>query len=267
MTTAPTSSRRGPLLAVLALVIVVAGAAGTWYLFFRPAGPPPVSLATLLTASATASAGPGAASEAPSASAAAGASASSDIAADDGITGAWAVDSSVGSFSDFSSTFVGYRVREELASIGAAEAVGRTPDVTGSLTIDGTTITAGEISADLTTLRSDESNRDRQLQRQALETSQFPTATFTLTQPVDLGSVPAVGATVDLTLTGDLTLHGVTNTVQVPVAARLQGGVITVVGSLPIAFADYGIAKPQSMVVLSVEDNGTMEFQVHFSRA
>jgi polyisoprenoid-binding protein YceI len=267
MTTATTSSRRGRLLAVLALGIVIAGVAGIWYLFFRPAGPPPVSLATLPPVGATASAGPTSASEAPSVSADAGATASTDTAAADGITGSWAVDPSVGSFSDFSSTFVGYRVREELASIGATEAVGRTPDVTGSLTIDGTTIVAGELSADLTTLRSDESNRDRQLQRQALETSQFPTATFTLTQPVDLGSVPAEGATVDFTLTGDLTLHGVTNPVQVAVTARLQGGVITVVGSLPIVFADYGIATPQSMVVLSVEDHGTMEFQVHFSRA
>ena len=266
MTTATTSSRRGPLLAVVALAVVLAGGAGAWYLFLRPAGPPPVSLATLPPVSATTSAGPGDATGAPSASADAGAT-PSDAPAADGIAGTWAVDRSVGSFADFSSTFAGYRVREELASIGATEAVGRTPDVTGSLTIEGTTIATAELSVDLTTLVSDEDNRDRQLQRQALETSQFPTATFTLTQAVDLGSVPAEGATVDVTLTGDLTLHGVTNAVEVPMQARLQGGVITVVGSLPVVFADYGIAQPSSMIVLSVEDHGTMEFQVHFSRA
>jgi polyisoprenoid-binding protein YceI len=177
------------------------------------------------------------------------------------------VDTSIGSFSDFSSTFVGYRVREQLASVGATEAVGRTPNVGGSLTIVGTTVTAGQITADLTTLQSDERNRDRQLSRQALETARFPTATFTLTSPVELGSVPAEGATVDLTLTGDLTLHGVTKAVQVPVQARLQGGIVTVAGSLPIVFADFGIQQPQAMVVLSVEDHGTLEFQVHLSRS
>jgi hypothetical protein len=48
--------------------------------------------------------------------------------------------------------------------------------------------------------------------------------------------------------------------------ARLSGDVVTVAGSIPILFADYGIQKPESFKVLSVDDNGTMEFQVHFSR-
>ena len=106
-----------------------------------------------------------------------------------GIAGTWTVDPTVGSFDDFSGSFVGYRVQEELASVGATEAVGRTPDVTGTLTVDGTSITAAEFTADLTTLQSDEGNRDRQLGRQGLETGTYPTATFTLTQPIELGSV------------------------------------------------------------------------------
>jgi len=40
-----------------------------------------------------------------------------------------------------------------------------------------------------------------------------------------------------------------------------------VVGSLPIVFADYDIQKPTSFAVLSVEDNGVMEFQLHFTKA
>ena len=62
---------------------------------------------------------------------------STAVAAGDGITGTWTIDPSVGSFSDFSGTFVGYRVQETLASIGAQTAVGRTPDVTGTVTADG----------------------------------------------------------------------------------------------------------------------------------
>jgi polyisoprenoid-binding protein YceI len=267
MTTPRTASRRGPLVAIIAIAVVLAAAAGLWYLFLRPAGPAPVSLATLPPASAATSPS-GGQSPAATAEATAGTSPASSAAPDgDDISGAWAVDAGVGSFSDFSGSFVGYRVREELATIGATEAVGRTPDVTGTLAIDGTTVTAGEITADLTTLQSDEPNRDRQLSRQALETGQFPSASFVLSGPVDLGSVPAEGETVDVMLPGDLTLHGVTRAVEVPAQARLQGGVITVVGSLPIAFADYDIDKPRSMIVLTVEDNGTLEFQVHFSRS
>lgn len=276
MTTAPASSRRGPILAIVLIAVLVVAGGGLWYLFFRPAGPAPVSLGSSTpataapTAAATQAAGasgapatqapasdPAATAVAPGASAAAGT---------DGIAGTWTVDPSVGSFSDFTGSFVGYRVKETLASIGATVAVGRTPDVTGSITIDGTSITAAELTADLTTLKSDDDRRDGQLKRQALETGQFPSASFKLTSPVDLGSAPAEGATVDVTVTGDLTLHGVTKSVQLPLQARLAGGVVTVAGSIPITFADFSITPPSSMMVLSVEDHGVMELQLQLTR-
>jgi hypothetical protein len=59
----------------------------------------------------------------------------------------------------------------------------------------------------------------------------------------------------------------VTKSVEIPMEAKLEGGVVTVVGSLPIVFADYDIQKPTSFAVLSVEDNGVMEFQLHFTKA
>ena len=42
---------------------------------------------------------------------------------------------------------------------------------------------------------------------------------------------------------------------------------MTVVGSLPVAFGDYGMTAPESMRVLSIDDNGTMEFQLQFTQA
>jgi polyisoprenoid-binding protein YceI len=182
------------------------------------------------------------------------------------LDGTWNVDPSVGSFSDFSGSFVGYRVEEELANVGAATAVGRTPEVGGSLTLEGTTITAVEITADLSTLQSDNNMRDGQLQRQALETGTFPEATFVLTQPIDLGSLPADGAVISVTATGDLTIHGQTRTVELPLEARLSGDVVTVTGSTEIVFADYGISQPRSFMVLSIADRGTMEFQLQFTK-
>ena len=162
----PTASR-GPLLTVIAIVVLGLAGAGLWYLFFRPAGPAPVALGEAPTqAPATSSAAP-AATDAPATDGAQTADpGSTAVAAGDGITGTWTIDPSVGSFSDFSGTFVGYRVQETLASIGAQTAVGRTPDVTGTVTADGTTITAAEITADLTTLQSDDPRRDGQLSRQ-----------------------------------------------------------------------------------------------------
>jgi polyisoprenoid-binding protein YceI len=252
-------SRTRVLLAIVVLG-AVAGAGGLWYLFFRSSGPPPVALATANPSAASTSTVD--ASSTPGTTANSGSSAPST-----GIDGPWTVDTTSGSFSDYSDSFLGDRVQEELASVGAQTAVGRTPNVSGTMTISGTSVTAVQIQADLTALKSDDDRRDGQLQRQALETSQFPTATFTLTEPIDLGDVPTDGQTVHVTATGQLTLHGQTRTVQIPLDARIDNGVISVTGSIEIQFADYGIAKPQSFLVLSVADHGTMELQLFFTRS
>jgi polyisoprenoid-binding protein YceI len=271
MTSQPTPSRRGPIAAIAVVAVLIVAGAGLWYLFLRPSGPAPVSLGSAppatpaATKAAAATEAPGE-SDAPSVEATAAVPGASSAVTGGGIAGTWTVDQSVGSFSDFSGSFVGYRVKETLASIGATEAVGRTPEVTGSVTIDGTTITAASFLANLGGLQSDDERRDGQLRRQALETGQFPEASFTLTEPVDLGSVPADGATVEVTATGELTLHGQTQPVQIPLQARLAGDVVTIAGSLPIVFADYGISPPSSMIVLSVEDNGVMEVQLQLTR-
>ncbi len=182
------------------------------------------------------------------------------------LDGSWKVDASIGSFDDFSSSFVGYRVKEELAGIGAKTAVGRTPSVTGTIVIDGTTATSVDIEVDATTLESDESFRDGAIRNQALETNRFPTATFELTEPIDFGTIPKEGTTVSVDATGELTLHGVTNDVTIPLDAKLVNDTIIVTGLFDIPFADYDIDKPQAARVLSVEDRGQMEMQLFFTK-
>jgi polyisoprenoid-binding protein YceI len=186
----------------------------------------------------------------------------------DGIAGEWAVDTSVGEFSfeDSTGTFVGFRVSEELSGIGSTTAVGRTPEVSGTMTIDGTTLTAATIEADMTTLTTNESRRDRRA-RDALGTSQFPSATFVLTTPIDLGDAATTGAQTSVTATGDLTVHGVTKSVEIPLEAQLTGDTIVVVGSLDVVFSDFGVTAPTASIVLSVDDHGQMELQLFFSRA
>lgn len=261
--TNPSRSWLRVLVLGVGLAVLAAAAAGTWYLFLRAPAPAEVALGAEPVATATASPEPTESAE----SATPGAMASADAAASSGFDGTWTVDPSIGSFDDFSGSFVGYRVQEELVGVGAATAVGRTPEVTGSLTLDGTAIAEATFEADLTTLQSDSGMRDGQLGRQGLETDTYPTATFVLAEPIELGSVPAEGETVEATAVGDLTLHGVMQRVEIPVEARLADGVVTVVGSLPIAFNDYGMTAPESMRVLSIDQNGTMEFQLHFTQA
>jgi polyisoprenoid-binding protein YceI len=161
-------------------------------------------------------------------------------------------------------TVVGYRVRENLAGIDQ-EAAGRTNDVQGSLTVEGdSTITAADVTAGLQSLESDEDRRDNAIRSRGLETDRFPEATFRLTAPVELPSPPTGGQDVSATATGDLTLHGVTESVEVPVQARWDGGTIEVVGTIPIAMADYDIDPPNVGGFVSVEDRGEIELQLTF---
>jgi polyisoprenoid-binding protein YceI len=179
----------------------------------------------------------------------------------------WVVDTSIGSF-DFDSadgSFVGFRVNEEL-TIGSATAVGRTGDVAGTLTIEGTTVSDVTIEADLSQLVTNDSRRDRAA-RGALDTEEFPLATFVQTQPLEIPADAAAGSPVAVTAVGDLTIHGVTLPVEVPIEAQLVDDVIALIGSLPVAFADYGVTAPSAPIVVSVEDNGIIEFQLLFTRA
>lgn len=160
--------------------------------------------------------------------------------------------------------FAGYRAKEVLFGQDA-EAVGRTPDVTGTLTASGTTISAVDISVDMTTIESSESRRDGQFHGRIMSTSQFPTATFRLTEPIELGSLPAEGAKVQVEATGELTLRGVTRTVTVEIEAKRQSGTLVVSGSAPIDFDDFDIPDASGGPA-SVGRSGSFELLLVFAR-
>lgn len=239
---------RHPLVLLAALVVVAGlavGGYGIWYLFLQGPGPAGVGNGASLAPIPSSVANGGATN----------------------FDGTWSVDTKVGSFSDFSGSFVGYRVREQLSGIGANTAVGRTPNVSGTITVSGLKVTAAEITADLTTLKSDDDRRDGQLNRQGIQTGTFPTATFKLTEPITGTAIPADGTVVDVVAKGQLTLHGVTKDVSIPLKAQHSGSVIEIAGSIELTFADYDITPPSSFAVLSVEDTGTLELQLFFTRS
>lgn len=218
------------------IAVLAAAAFAVYWFVLRSDAPDPVSLDEAVAAVSTTAAGGSAGS---------------------GIEGLW---------TSGGDSFVGYRVDEELASIGFTTAAGRTSELSATLTIAANLVTEVAIEADLTALQSDKSSRDRALRRQALETDTFPTATFVLTEPIDLPDGAASGEAIAVTGRGDLTLHGVTRSIEVPLEAQLVESVIVVIGSTDIVFADYDIDKPTAGGVLSVEDRGIMEFRLLFER-
>lgn len=238
-------------IAVLALIVVVGGAA--WWLGFFEEPAEEVSIDAAVAAAQEAEAD----SEADSGSGDGASSAADEVITD--LDGTWTI---VGG----GSSFVGYRIDEVLTTVGDFTVVGRTEDVTGSIVGEGTTVTAVDLVADMTTLTTDNGGRDGAMRNQALETGQFPEATFVLTSPIDVGEIPVEGETIELTATGDLTIHGVTQTVDFPLTATVQGASFVVIGQLPVLLADYDISAPSAPIVASVEDNAILELSLVFSR-
>ena len=97
-----------------------------------------------------------------------------------------------------------------------------------------------------------------------MEVDQFPTSTFELTQPIELGSIPEDGVAIHPQATGDLTIHGVTKTVTIDLDAQMLDGKIEIVGHPPIKWSDYDIDDPSGGPA-TVTDNGTMEFKLVLS--
>src|SRR3984885_15036645 len=124
-------------------------------------------------------------------------------------------------------SIAGYRVQEVLLG-QSATAVGRTNKVWGSLTIDGSTVTKATFTVDMASVVSDQSQRNARFDGPIMDVSQYPTATLSLTAPIDLGTIPADGAVAHYDAVGNLDMHGVTKSVSFPVTAEGSGSAIDV---------------------------------------
>ena len=193
-------------------------------------------------------------------------SASATSTSTTGLTGKWNI--STGSL-------VGYRVQELFVGASAKHlAVARTSNVNGNLSVGGDAsgyqVSAITITANLTSLHSvdqvagrDVSQRDGVVTRQ-LAVQQFPNATFAATSASVSGTVTS--APVDVTVSGTLTIHGVTRDVSVTAKAQLVGDKLEIAGTLTINMTDYGVSPPQAPFV-TVDPMATIEFDIFLTRA
>jgi polyisoprenoid-binding protein YceI len=225
--------------AAVAVVVLVVGGAFIYIHFISGPAPAPLRL----------SAGsPSASSPAPVAGTQAAA----------GGTGALA-----GSWRVASGSVVGYRVNEVLAGQNNV-AVGRTSSIAGSMLISGTTVKSAQFTVQMATIHSDESQRDAQFNGRIMDTSTFPTGTLKLTAPIQLAPVPADGVVKTYHAAGQLTLHGRTRPVTFALKAERTSSGLEVSGSIPIVFANWGIANPSFPPFVTTQNHGELEFLVKF---
>ncbi len=169
-----------------------------------------------------------------------------------------------GTWKSTGDSFAGYRVHEELQGQDV-NVVGRTKDVEGTAEVSGGSLTKATVTVQVAKISTPEAARDEYFRNTALQTDQHPTATFTLTEPVDVSGA-LDGSTQDVTLTGTMDLHGV----QKPVTADAQvavgkDGTVQVAGSIPITFEDYGVEAP-SLGFVTVDPEGSVEFSLDMER-
>jgi polyisoprenoid-binding protein YceI len=158
----------------------------------------------------------------------------------------------------------GYRVDEVLNGQDNT-VVGRTDGVSGEITVADGAATAGEIVVDMTTVTTDSDARDSQFRGSIMDTSQFPTATFTLSEPVPLDELDGSGP-ISLTAAGELTVRDVTRPVEAQLDLQVSGQDVQVAGSVPVTFADFEI-EPPDLGFVRVEDAGLVEFLLTFTKS
>lgn len=144
-------------------------------------------------------------------------------------------------------------------------AVGATQAVSGGLVLDledPSALTFEPFVVDVTTLRTDERQRDGQIQNRILQTNRAGNGavTFQPTAVTGLAFPLTPGATQSAQLTGDLTIKGVTRQavfdlqLTVVSAAELTGTAATVV-----KLTDYELAVPRVPLVARVDDEVRLE--------
>jgi polyisoprenoid-binding protein YceI len=223
------------------LVVAIVAVAGPYVYIHFIEGPAPakLELPTAQSTSSTSVAAPGSATPASSS-----------------VAGTW----NVGSGSQ-----AGYRVQEVLLGQNAT-AVGRTSRIWGSLTISGTTVTKGSFTVNMASVVSDQSERNAHFDGPIMDVTQYPTATLTLSSPIDLGTIPTDGVVEHYSTTATLDMHGVTKTVSFAVSAERSGSEIDALADIAIPFANWNISNPSIGGFVTTANSGTLEVLLHLTQ-
>ncbi len=131
---------------------------------------------------------------------------------------------------------------------------GSTQGVKGEMSIEGSSLTAGEVTVDMTNIVTDRDVRDENVRRKILHTEEYPEAAFVLTEPADVSQLPDDGTVGSVTLTGDLTIHGETNSVTQEFNVLRTGDNVIVHADIPIKRSEYGVESPEFVAAKIAED-------------
>jgi len=161
-----------------------------------------------------------------------------------------------------------YRVREQLARLSfPSDAIGATRSVTGTIIAktDGTVLPGSLVRVDLSSLKSEEAQRDRFIKNNPLQTSRYPFTEFVPTALQGL-ALPLQSGPVAFKLVGNMTIKDVTKPVTWDVKGTVTGDEATGQATTSFNFDYFNLSKPSVFVVLTVEDPIHLEIDLHLKR-
>ncbi len=132
---------------------------------------------------------------------------------------------------------------------------GRTNKVSGSIVADPAKPSAAivDVSVEMASLDTANKLRDREMRELYLETPKYPTARFKSVS-VEASQSIAPNQPVDIKVTGDFTLHGVTRRMTIPVRVVLiPDGRIHATALFNVKMPEFGINVPKNILV-TVDD-------------
>ena len=144
-------------------------------------------------------------------------------------------------------------------------AVGTTNVVSGTFVVSTEGVPAGKVTKiqiDLRTLQSDSGRRDNAIRERWLESNTYPYAEFVSTNALNLPDSYQAGSQVSFNLVGDMTVHGVTKSVEWLVDGTLTGDTVQGQATTIINMSDFGITAPNIANMIKVEDE--VELMVQF---
>jgi polyisoprenoid-binding protein YceI len=170
---------------------------------------------------------------------------------------------------DTQASHINATVMEPLARMrDRPQATGAFQIITGEIDGDPSNLAAtGHVSLviDATTYNSGSDTRDRHVIHSALETFNFSVISFVSKRIEDVKvEVPGVLGTA--TVVGNLTLHGVTREMSLPVNLSMSpDGIFDARGQITFDYTDFGISPP-SLLFIPAGREVTVEFQIRAER-
>ena len=142
-------------------------------------------------------------------------------------------------------------------------AVGRTQGIAGEVLVDfanPANSQIGPIVINVNQLTSDEGRRDNYIRNNALQSSQYPEATFKPTKIEGLPASAKPGDQLTLKVTGDLTVKQTTQPVTFDVTLQANQDKLTGTASAEIVLSDFD-AGPIQLAMLQTEDKAKLVFE------